>query len=130
MKLLRPRLLKKIVSSLMIVSIMTMGLQSTSYADVVTTEQLAESTAVEMKRNQVGTFLARSDVRQQLLNMGVAAQSVDQRIGSLTDAEVLKMHDRIEELPAGEGLLGGIIAIIVIFLLLDMAGVTDVFPRV
>tara|TARA_R110002073_G_scaffold34186_1_gene101747 strand:- start:380 stop:772 length:393 start_codon:yes stop_codon:yes gene_type:complete len=130
MKLLRIQLLKKLVTSLAISSILAMGFQSATFADVVTTEQLAQSSALEMKRNQVSTFLARGDVKQQLIDLGVSERSVDQRIDSLTDSEILQMHDQIENLPAGEGLLGGIIAIIVIFLLLDMAGVTDVFPRV
>lgn len=130
MKLLRMQQIKKLLTTLTISSIIVMGLQSATYADVVTTEQLAESSALEMKRNQLGTFMARADVRQQLLGFGVSEQAVDQRIDSLTDAEVLQIHDQIQDLPAGEGLLGGIIAIIVIFLLLDMAGVTDVFPSV
>jgi len=130
MKLLRMQQIKKLLTTLTISSIIVMGLQSATYADVVTTEQLAESSALEMKRSQLGTFMARADVKQQLLGFGVSEQAVDQRIDSLTDAEVLQIHDQIQDLPAGEGLLGGIIAIIVIFLLLDMAGVTDVFPSV
>lgn len=130
MKLLRMQQIKKLFTTLTITSIVMMGLQSATYADVVTTEQLAESSALEMKRNQLGTFMARADVKQQLLGFGVSEQAVDQRIDSLTDAEVLQIHDQIADLPAGEGVLGGVIAIIVIFLLLDMAGVTDVFPSV
>jgi len=40
------------------------------------------------------------------------------------------MHAQLDSLPSGEGFLGGVIAIIVIFILLDLAGVTDVFPGV
>jgi len=121
---------KKLVTMLTIGSILSMGMQSATFADVVTTEQLAESSALESKRSQVSAFMARSDVKQQLLGLGVSDQNIDQRINSLTDGEILQMHDQIENLPAGEGFLSGVLLIIVIFLLLDMAGVTDIFPRV
>lgn len=130
MRLLKLETLKKIVTTLTISSILAMGIQSATYADVVTTQQLSESSTLELKRTEVNTFMARSDVKQQLLGFGVADQDIEQRINSLTDAEILQMHDQIENLPAGEGFLGGIIAVLVIFLLLDMAGVTDIFPRV
>ncbi|GJM11684.1 MAG: hypothetical protein DHS20C12_00870 [Pseudohongiella sp.] len=130
MKLLNLRKFKKIVSTITIASVLAMGLQSATFADVVTTEQLVESSSLESKRNQVNAFMARGDVKQQLQKLGVSEQTIDQRLNSLTDSEILEMHNQIEDLPAGEGFFGGVIAILVILMLLDMAGVTDIFPRI
>ena len=45
-------------------------------------------------------------------------------------AEVIAMHQQLNNLPAGQGALGAVVLILVIFILLDVAGVTDIFPGV
>jgi len=40
------------------------------------------------------------------------------------------MQQQIDSMPAGEGVLGLVIALLVIFMLLDIAGVTDIFPAI
>lgn len=113
----------------LIVSLAPMGLMTPAQADVVTSEDLAYSMSMDVKRDQIKSFVARDEVRNRLLDMGVDLADVDSRIDSLTDAEVLQMQEHIDEMPAG-GVFGTIIAILVIFILLDVAGVTDIFPAV
>ena len=56
------------------------------------------------------------------------------RAASLSDAEILRIADRIPEMPAGGSALGVIVgASLVVFLVLlvtDIMGYTDVFPFV
>lgn len=75
-------------------------------------------------------MLARQDVSDYLRTQGVNPADVQSRINALSDAEISQMHSQLEQLPAGEGFLGAVIAIIVIFMLLDLGGVTDIFPRI
>jgi hypothetical protein len=50
------------------------------------------------------------------------------RIASLTASELATLASQIDTLPAGEGALETLIFVLVVFMLLDIAGVTDIFP--
>ncbi len=66
-----------------------------------------------------------------MLGYGVSSADVDARINNLTESELLQIQDRIAQLPAGgSGVLEAVLVVILIFILLDVLGVTDVFPRV
>lgn len=51
-----------------------------------------------------------------------------QRLDRLTDSELQQLAQKSEELPAGQGVLGVVLAIILILVILDLLGATDVFP--
>ena len=53
---------------------------------------------------------------------------VSQRLDRLTDAELQQLAQKSEELPAGQGVLGVVLAIILVLVILDLLGATDVFP--
>jgi len=99
-------------------------------AGMVTSSELSSAAQVEQLRDEIRTVVARDDIRAHLLDNGVSPDDINDRINTMTGSEVLAMHAQLDSLPAGEGFLGGVIAIIVIFILLDLAGVTDVFPGV
>lgn len=113
----------------MIVSILAATTNSVTFADVVGTDELLLQSEAESKRSQLITSLARDEVRQKLQSMGVSAGDVQQRVDALTDAEVIQLSEKMDDMPAG-GVLGTIIAVLVIFILLDVAGATDIFPGV
>ncbi len=124
-------MLRKTASYTLIFSMLSMSLQSSVFAAVVGNDQLAVESEMQIQRDEVKTFLARQDVRAGLVNAGVNSKDVDARINNLSDAQVLQIHNKMGELPAGgEGVLGVILVVLVIFILLDVAGVTDVFPGV
>lgn len=126
-----PAMIRKSASYTLIFSMLTMSLQSSVFAAVVGNDQLAVESALQVQRDEVTTFLAREDVRSGLVNAGVSSKDVDARINNLSDAQVLQIHNKMAELPAGgDGVLGVILVVLVIFILLDVAGVTDVFPGV
>ena len=83
-----------------------------------------------MQREMVKSFLDRGDVQAQLVARGVDAHDALQRVDSLTATELAELSEQIDNLPAGEGAIGFVIGLIVIFMLLDIAGVTDVFPAI
>jgi len=99
-------------------------------AGMLSTEQLATQHNSAQQRLEVRSLLARQDVANYLQAQGVNPADLQLRINALSDAEISQMHSQLDQLPAGEGFLGAVIAIIVIFMLLDIAGVTDIFPRI
>ena len=104
--------------------------QAPAMAGMIGTSELDATTQMELKKDEIRSMLARDDVRSHLLDNGVSEDDINARIDAMTDAEVMAFHGELDSLPAGEGALGTVIAIIVIFMLLDIAGVTDIFPGI
>lgn len=81
-------------------------------------------------RTAIAHTLARDDVRAQLLAYGVKPEAVEARIAALTDAEARQLADQMAELPAGGDGLGVIVLVLLVLVLTDLLGVTDVFPAI
>ena len=103
-------------------------------AQMIGTDSVIAARHSEIQRAQVSAFLAREDVRQVMERHGVNALEAQQRVASLSDAEVAKLAASIDRLPAGgDGLgtlVGAAVLIFVILLVTDILGYTHVFPFV
>lgn len=130
MQLFRAQAVKNVLSLLAAVALLNLSVAPYANADVVSTEAILQSVQIDEKRADIQAFTAREDVRAELLGLGVSYADITQRIANLSDAEILQMHGQLDSMPAGEGVLGTVIALLVIFMLLDIAGVTDIFPRI
>lgn len=106
-----------------------MGVQVPANAAIVGTDQIVAETELDAQRAELNELLLRDDVRQQLIDMGVDVEHVQERIDHMTASELAQLDGKMEELPAG-GVLGAVLAVILILILLDVLGTTDVFPNV
>ena len=101
-------------------------------AGLVTTDQLVEQRAAASDRERLTAMLLRDDVREQMEVLGVDRDEALARLASLSDQEVQQIAGHIDELPAGQNAVVGVLVIAgVVFLVLvimDLLGVTDVFP--
>lgn len=106
----------------------------TVMAKMIPTETVLDAARVDAARTQVGTFLARQDVVDVLVSQGIDPAEATARIAGLSDAEVVRLADRIDQLPAGGDTFATIvvasIVIFVILLITDIMGYTDIFPFV
>ena len=88
----------------------------------------------EASRERVAAFLGREDVQQVMVQHGVDAVEAQKRVASLSDSELTKISQAMEQLPAGGDGLGAVIgAVVLIFLVLlitDILGFTNVFSFV
>ena len=100
-------------------------------AGLVTTEQLLDQTAAAGERERLAAVLQRDDVRRQMEALGVDRDEAVARLASLSDAEVREIAGRIDQLPAGQSFLAGVLivagAVLIALVILDLVGVTDVF---
>lgn len=76
---------------------------------------------------RVRDFLAEDRVRAQLESLGVDAAAADARVASLSDAELARLDARLDQLPAGQGVIGVVGVVFVVLLILELVGVTDIF---
>ncbi len=98
-----------------------------AYSGVVTTEQLIQQQLESMDRDELVSLLDRSEVRQQLVDRGVDPEYARQRIAALSDAQIEQIKSEVDQLPAGSGVVGILIAVLLVLIILDIIGVTNIF---
>jgi hypothetical protein len=129
-----PRLRRRVAWMLALVMFVLTGPIDTARAALITTERAVEAGAAQGDRQRVSAFLARDDVRAQMVALGVDPSEAAERVAGLSDAEVRQIAGELDRLPAGQSAVGAVIgAALLIFLILlitDLLGLTDVFPFV
>ncbi len=101
-------------------------------AAFIDTETFLDSIRGQEAHNQLKQFLSREDVKAAIIAHGIDPMEAKRRINALSDEEVLRIADQIDQLPTGGGavetLLVIILALFLVLVILDLTGVTDVFP--
>ena len=116
--------LRRLIASLLVVSIAGLGLPLPAHAGMVGTDAVVASA----ERDRIVTFLEREDVRQQLQAQGLSPADVKARVAALTDEEAAQLAGQVENLPAGGDILGVLLIVFLVLLLTDIMGLTKVFP--
>jgi hypothetical protein len=122
--------LKKSLMYTMMAVFLAGSIHGPASADVVDNQQLAMQHDLQMQRDDVRNLMARDDVRAALLGYGVSLGDVDDRINNLTAGELMQIQNQLDKLPAGQSALGVVLTLLLIFLILDIAGVTNIFPGI
>ncbi|MFA7381882.1 MAG: PA2779 family protein [Desulfurivibrionaceae bacterium] len=103
-------------------------------AEMIETNTVIAVQKEEASRGRVAAFLAREDVRQVMVRHGVDAVEAQKRVASLSDAELAKISQAMDQLPAGgDGVgvvIGAVVLIFLVLLITDLVGLTSVFPFV
>ena len=100
------------------------------HAVIVSTEQAMVMTEHDATLARVTAALSRDDVREQLIALGVDPQQALERVSALTPGELLQLDKQMENLPAGGSLLAALGFILVVLIVLDLVGVTNVFSKI
>ena len=109
------------------VSIICMGFAQAAPAGMIGTAYLldAESRAASLSRIEL--VLARQDVGRQLEALGVEKAMIMERLGGLSNAELLELEGQLDSQVAGGDILALIGAVFVVLLILELVGVTNIF---
>ncbi len=105
-------------------------------AAMIDTETIMDSARGQEAREYLRQLLARKDIQDAIVAQGIDSNEAWARINSLSDQEVISIAEQIDRLPAGAG--SGVVEFLVVTILvgfivlvvLDLTGVTDVFPFV
>ena len=126
-----PSLFKAIALTIIAAIFVTSYPLGTARAALVSTEQVVDERSAASDRERLTQLFLRDDVRQQMEALGVDREEALARLASLSDQEVAQIADRIDELPAGQGVLGAIVVIagvtFLVLLVTDLLGFTDIF---
>jgi hypothetical protein len=115
--------------ALISLSIVSLGLQMPAAAGIVGTADAVAAVQQQDHRGTVQGILARADVREQLVGLGVDPADVEARVAALTDAEVATLAGRIDGAPAGGDALVIVGIVFVVLMILEFTGVIDIFKK-
>jgi len=71
--------------------------------------------------------LDREEVREQLVERGVDPEYAKLRIAALSDEQISEIKESIDELPTGGSVVGILVAVLLVLVILDIIGVTNIF---
>jgi Tfp pilus assembly protein PilP len=95
-------------------------------AAMMNTAQAAPGQRVE-QLDRIDHFLAQESVRSLLEQQGVDPAAARARVQALSDSELQRISDNLDQLPAGGNVLALIGAVFLILVILDIVGVIHVF---
>ena len=115
------RSIRRYAQTIGIIMAVTMLLISTPYqsalAALIDTESVLDENQRQESRRYLLQILAREDVRSTLIAQGIDPMEAESRIASLSDSEVIELANQIENLPAGQGVIGFVIGVLIIVIL-------------
>lgn len=121
-------ILKRLVVTALIPCMAFAGVPLAAQASMVSTEQAMVTTTGDADREHVSAFLARADVQTALQAQGVDANAAIERVQAMSDVEVAQLADRVDQAPAGAGVVGVLFTVFLVLLVTDILGLTAVFP--
>jgi len=120
----------RFLTAFLAVSILFVSVQPTVNAAIVSTSELVATEQSKIGREYLLNSLEREEVRTALTSQGVDLEMAKQRVASLTDEEVRALNQKMDEMPAGSGVVGALVLVFLVLLFTDIMGWTDVYPFV
>jgi len=120
----------RFLTALLAVSILFVSVQPTVNAAIVSTSELVATEQSRIGKEYLLNSLEREDVRIALTSQGVNLEMAKQRVASMTDEEVRALNQKMDEMPAGSGIVVTVVVVFLVLLITDIVGWTDVYPFV
>ena len=97
-------------------------------ATVIDTRTILAAQA-DSPQADVQAFLARGEVLEQLIALGVDPGDASGRVAALTGQEISLLQNHINDLPAGSSALALLGAVFLVLIVLELVGVTNIFSK-
>lgn len=118
----------KTIALFLTINLITLGVAQSAGAGVISTEAAVQMQERAARIEHINSVLVRDNVQSQMLRLGVDPATAAARIASLSDSELQQLEARMSELPAGaDGALTVLGIVLLVLLVLELIGVTDVF---
>ena len=121
---------RALVMRVVSVSLICMGFAQVAPAGMIGTSQMLENEARTESLTRIEMLLARDDVGQQLVALGVEPALVLERLNAMTTEELLALEHRFDEQVAGGDAIAIIGTVFLVLLILELVGVTDIFKSI
>ena len=128
---MRPSRSVTTIALILAANLVTLGFAQSACAGVISTETAIQSQERTARIERITAVLERDNVQQQLVALGVEPADARQRVSSLSDSELQSLEQRMNDLPAGaDGALTVLGIVLLVLLVLELLGVTDVFKSI
>jgi hypothetical protein len=118
------KILKKIAIGCFSATVLMAG---SVHAEAISSDSVMQTQAAHYNKQQLIDMVNRADVQSKLVSLGVDSNQAIARINGMTDSEIAQLNDEINQAPAG-GVVGAVLTVLAIIAILDLIGVTDVYP--
>jgi len=113
--------------------LMSMPVQTVGAA-MIGTETVMTLTKAQDVRKNLNELLNREDVKSIMIAQGISPIEAKARVDSLSDAEIMQLADKMDQLPSGGSdfgvVVGAVLIIFIVLLITDILGYTHVFSFV
>lgn len=109
-----------------LVAFLGLGMQLPAYAAIVGTDASVDAGT----SSHAHKLLARQDLREQLVKMGVNPDDAMDRVNNMSQMELAALDGKLKELPAGGDAVGTLALVFLVLLFTDIMGWTNIFPFV
>ncbi|MDF1822818.1 MAG: PA2779 family protein [Alcanivoracaceae bacterium] len=106
------------------------GWSPVAQAAMVSTGDMVAAQQVQFDRQQLISALDHPEVQAKMAELGVTDEQVRERIKQLTPQELEQFEQQLAEAPAGQGVVGVLVLLFVVFIITDMLCATNVFSFV
>ena len=120
---------KRLMVFIMSLSLLGMSLPTIGYAGIIGTQTLIENQQSNDSQARIEEFIARDNVREQIIALGADPLEVQDRLAALTADELHLLEQEIDNMPAG-GILVIIGVVFVVLIILELVGAIDIFKKV
>ncbi|MEM7400522.1 MAG: PA2779 family protein [Pseudomonadota bacterium] len=103
---------------------------SPAFAGIVGTDSFLSEQTLQQDRENLRDLMSRDEVKTMLEMNGLTVEEAQTRVDSLTDAEVSQMAKKFDELPAAGNAAVVVLIIALVVLILELAGITDIFTGI
>jgi len=121
---------KRILLTLVVFSTFTLGMQNVAIGAIVTSGDMVAAQQSLFDRDELKSLMAREDVRDQLVDLGVDVDAAIARVDSMTDTEVQQLSAKMDEMPAASGFIETAVLAFLVLVVLEVTGVTDILPNI
>jgi len=103
---------------------------SPAFAGIVGTDSYLSEQTAQQDRENLRALMSRDEVRSLLETNGLSVEEAQMRVDSLTDKEVSQMAEKFNELPAAGDAAVVVLVIALVVVILELAGITDIFTGI
>lgn len=96
-------------------------------AQMISTDSAIQRTTAEMDRAYLMDEIRKDEVRDEMVRLGVSPAEAEARLAALSDAEVARMIQQVDQDKAGADIVGTLATIFIILLVTDLLCFTRLF---
>jgi hypothetical protein len=127
--------IRKPVAMALILALVNLAIAfGSASAGMISTGAVLQQERCALDKERLLSLVERSEVQQRLQSLGVDPAAAKARIDALTDRELARIAQNMDELPAGGNAVGALVGagvfIFIVLLITDILGFTDVFTFV